>query len=264
MAQNNTEQEKPFCIFGIGELGKMFCDTFADKLRGQCKCCVVNNLAELQEHCASDAHSDDLFWMLIAEYDQDIWEKSLENDEIKRLMREFSVKYIIIHPKNNTVTTTEQQFIRLIGAGDNYGTLVFAMPEMTRKSAMKTMCQALYDIIAACSFPGYVNIEYGDLFCAGRRNNWYGMIYHADCSHSGQMTQIAANIKSQVERELPAEGIKSAVLIMTTEQRIPLMTISNVAEIIENMIDKDARLIWGHVNAESECSITLVVFREMA
>ena len=35
MAQNNTEQDKPFCIFCIGELGKMFCDTFADKLSGQ-------------------------------------------------------------------------------------------------------------------------------------------------------------------------------------------------------------------------------------
>ena len=264
MARDNTEQEKPFCIFCIGELGKMFCDNFENKLRGQCTCCVVDDLTELQEHCDSDAHSEDAFWMLIAEYDQDIWEKSLENDEIKRLMREFSVKYIMIHPRNSIVTTNERQFIRLIDAGEKYGKVVFAMPEISRNSSLETMCNTLYDIIAACSMPGYVSIEYGDLFCTGRSNNWYGMVYHADCTYCGQMKQIAENIKSQVEREISTEDIKSAILILTSYRNISLVTICNVAEIVENMIDEDAALIWGHVITESECCITLVVFREMA
>jgi hypothetical protein len=141
MIQNNIEQEKPWCIFGIGELGKMFCNNFEDKLRGQCKCCLVDNLAELQAYCASDAHSEDAFWMLIAEYEQDIWEKFLESDGIKKLMHEISVKFIIIHPKNNSVTTTERQFIRLM----DHGKVVFAMPEMARKLLMEK-CVCLYMI----------------------------------------------------------------------------------------------------------------------
>ncbi|GEM_PF-4106868 len=261
MARDNTEQEKPFCIFCIGELGKMFCDNFENRLRGQCTCCVVDDLTELQEHCDSDAHSEDAFWMLIAEYDQDIWEKSLENDEIKRLMHEISVKFIIIHPKNNIVTTTERKFIRLM----DYGKVVLAMPEMAHKSSMETMCMSLYDIIAACSMTtGMVNIEYPDLFHAGDSNNSYGMIYEADCTHCGQMKQIASNIKSQVEREISTEDIKSAILILTSDRNISLVTICNVAAIVENMIDEDAALIWGHVITDSECGITLVVFREMA
>lgn len=260
MARDNTEQEKPFCIFCIGELGKMFCDNFENKLRGQCQCCLVDNLAELQAYCASDAHSEDAYWMLIAEYEQEIWEKYLENDEIKGLMDEISVKFIIIHPKNNSVTTAERQFIQLM---DN-GKVVFAMPEMTRKSSMETICMVLYDIIAACSMPGMVNIEYGDLFCAGRSNNLYGMVYHADCAHCVQMQQIAEKLKSQVEREIPAEDITFAILILTSDRNITLVTICHAALMIENMIDKDAPLIWGHVIAESECGISLVMLRKMA
>jgi cell division GTPase FtsZ len=78
------------------------------------------------------------------------------------------------------------------------------------------------------------------------------------------MKQITNNIKSQVEREISEEDIKAAILILTSDRNITLVTISYVAVIVENMIDENAALIWGHVIAESECGITLVVFREMA
>ena len=248
-------------ILCFGELGKLFSDSFAKKLGEGFILQFVEDSDELKQVITSD--SKDEMLMLITEYEPDIWKKHLDNEEIRIILEEVELTFIVIHPKNSIIPLDEHRLIQLMGGKENVNKLILAMPVMNRKKSLETMCWAIYDMLAAISRPGYVTIDYTDLIIPGQYDNWYGIVYEGECRNCRQLRQTAREICAQVMKEVQPEDILSALMIITTDRNETLMDINNVALAFEKLFSDDTSLTWGHIQTDTECAITLVLYCEM-
>ena len=263
---DDTWYEIPWRIFCIGELGSMFCDRYKGKIGDQFTCRVLDDPLQLTRYCDSDPYCLNEHRMLVAEYEQDTWNKYLENDEIKAILQNMTLKVIIIHPVNNAVPSPERQFVRLMGDDPVHvmppvGKVILAMPDRLHQS-MESVCKAIYDMIAAIYIPGFCNIDFFDLVGPGK-NNQYGMVYEASCAHDGQMVQAAADIRRRVEKEMPVDEIGAVYLNISSGRNLKLAQVCEVAGIIEDTFNENTKMIWAHVINESEFGMTLVIYRNL-
>lgn len=249
-------------VLCFGELGKIFSDSFSEKLPGNFILQFVEDSGELQQQEMTSVSKNEML-MLITEYEPDIWKMHLENDQIRKNLENVELSFIVIHPKNGIVPVEEQRLLQLMGGKENYYKLILAMPDMNRKKALETMCWTIYDIIASTTKIGYVNLDYTDLLYPGHHYNWYGTVYEGECRNCRQLQQLTKDICAQITKDMLTEEILSALMIITSRHNETILNIANVVGEIEKILSENTTLTWGHILTESECAITLVLFREM-
>lgn len=260
-------------VFCIGELGSEFCNRYKNKLNKldtQFTCCVLNDLCQLKHYLDSETRFQE-HWMLIAEYEQEIWNKHLEDDEIKKILQTITLKFIIIHPVNNTLSPVERQFVRLMWdePSANFNpdfphTLPLAMPDSSLRSSLEAKCFAIYDMIASVYLQGLVSQNYLDLVGPGEKINHYGMVYKANCTSCEQMDQTAAEITEQVIKDIPTEDMTCVRVMIFSDQEITLNRLANIGDALEHAFNEKTEIVWSqHHVSESEYGITVVVYRKL-
>ena len=137
---DDTWYKIPWRVFCIGKLGTEFYNRYKNKLgikhavcvsdyhyedfepydydlelyaKEHWMFCVLDDPEKILPYCDLKLYSKE-HWMLIAEFEQEIWDKYLENAEIKKLLQLFTLKFIIIHPVNNAISLIEQKFVQLM------------------------------------------------------------------------------------------------------------------------------------------------------
>ena len=246
---DDTWYKIPWRVFCIGKLGTEFYNRYKDKLgikhavcvsdyhyedfepydydlelysKEHWMFCVLDDPEKILPYCDLKLYSKE-HWMLIAEYDQKIWDKYLENAEIKKLLQLITLKFIFIHPVNNAISPIEQKFVQLMWDEPpaNFNpdfpyTLLLAMPNSIFQSSLEYKCSAIYDLLASAHFLS-ISETYPLLvrpWAWGHINPWkdrdyYGLVYKANCASRMQMVQIATEITEKIIQDNPIEDIMS-------------------------------------------------------
>lgn len=217
-------------------------------------------------------------WMLIAEYDQNIWDKYLENAEIKKLLQLFTLKFIFIHPVNNAISLIEQKFVQLVWDEPpaNFNpdfpyTLLLAMPNSIFQSSLEYKCSAIYDLLASALFLSISETypllvrpwAWGhclSLIRPWKDRDYYGLVYKANCASLMQMVQIATEITEKIIQDNPIEDIMSVHGIFFSAVGIT----AKALEVWENAFDKKTDFVWSDNRVRSsEIGMTVVVYRKL-
>ena len=170
---DDTWYKIPWRVFCIGKLGAAFCNLYQNKLGAQFTCHVLDNPYELKPFYDSEVYHEE-HWMLIAEYDQEIWNKYLVNDEIEKFLQNTTLRFIMTHPVNNVLSPVERQFVQLMWNEppanfdpDFPHTIILAMPNSSLRVSLEVKSSAIYDMIASVYLPGLVSQDYLDLVGPG-------------------------------------------------------------------------------------------------
>ena len=217
--------------------------------------------------------------MLIAEFELEIWDKYLENAEIKKLLQLITLKFIFIHPVNNAISLIEQKFVQLMWDEPpaNFNpdfpyTLLLAMPNSIFQSSLEYKCSAIYDLLASAHFLS-ISETYPLLvrpweLCSGLIRPWkgrdyYGLVYRSNCASRMQMVQIATEITEKIIQDNPIEDIMYVHGIffhMSGSVKI----IGDILEVWENAFDKKTDIVWSDNDVRSsEIGMTVVVYRKL-
>lgn len=229
--------------------------------------CVLDDPEKILPYCDLKLYSKE-HWMLIAEYDQKIWDKYLENAEIKKLLQLFTLKFIIIHPVNNVLPPIERQFVQLmwdeppaIFDPEFSHTIILAMPNSIFQSSLESKCIAIYDLIASAEFLS-MSDTYSNLVRPWERRDYYGLVYKANCASHMQMVQIATEIKEQIIQDNPIEDITCVRGIIFSAGSSIIGSIMAVWEdAFKGKID--FVLSWYAVRRPSVPGMTVVVYRNL-
>ncbi len=258
------EKNQRIRMFCFGELGKMFYDIYGNELGERFSFVPIQEPNELQSIKSDYPDSKNEKWMLITEYEPQIWKKYLEDKQIQQLLTNVELKFIINHPKNNIIPLDERRLIHLMGLDFDAGKIILAMPDSDRKMALETVCATIFDLLGSIYKSGYITFDYEDLFMPGHYPNWYGMIYHGNSSNTSQLIDVTRGISEQIRKEIAPKDILYAILIMTMPCSSTLSDISKIAGTIEEVLSPDdTAMIWGHISSETECGVTLVLYRKL-
>ena len=244
---DDTWYKIPWRVFCIGKLGTEFYNRYKDKLgikhavcvsdyhyedfepydydlelysKEHWMFCVLDDPEKILPYCDLKLYSKE-HWMLIAEFEQEIWDKYLENAEIKKLLQLFTLKFIFIHPVNNAISLIEQKFVQLMWDEPpaNFNpdfpyTLLLAMPNSIFQSSLEYKCSAIYDLLASALFLS-ISEAYPILVRPWERflgrpwkdRDYYGLVYKANCASRMQMVQTATEITEKIIQDNPIEDI---------------------------------------------------------
>ena len=299
---DDTWYKIPWRVFCIGKLGTEFYNRYKDKLgirhavcvsdyhleefepyydfelyaKEHWSFCVLDDPEKILPYCDLKLYSKE-HWMLIAEYDQKIWDKYLENAEIKKLLQLFTLKFIIIHPVNNAISLIEQKFVQLMWDEPpaNFNpdfpyTLLLAMPNSIFQSSLESKCNAIYDLLASAHFLSISEAypllvrpwewHLHRLIRPWKGRDYYGLVYKANCASLMHMVQIATEITEKIIQDNPIEDITYVHGIFFSEGGIP----AKVLEVWKNAFDKKADFVWSNKSARlAECGMTVVVYRKL-
>ena len=290
---DDTWYKIPWRVFCIGKLGTELYNRYKDKLgvsyalrvsdyhleefepyydlesyaKEHWSFCVLDDPEKILPYCDLKLYSKE-HWMLIAEYDHKIWDKYLENAEIKKLLQLITLKFIIIHPVNNALSLIEQKFVQLMWDEppanfnpDFPHTIILAMPIGILHSSLIAKCSAIYDLLASAEFLS-ISETYPILVRPWKRRDYYGLVYKSNCASLMQMVQIATEIKEQILQDIPIEDITSVHgMIFSTGS---LKFISSIVAVWEDAFDKKTDFVWSsNVVGASEYGVTVVVYRKL-
>lgn len=218
-------------------------------------------------------------WMLIAEFEQEIWDKYLENAKIKKLLQLITLKFIFIHPVNNAISLIEQKFVQLMWDEPpaNFNpdfpyTLLLAMPNSIFQSSLESKCSAIYDLLASAQFLS-ISKTYPILvrpweLCSGLIRPWkgrdyYGLVYRSNCASRMQMAQIATEITEKIIQDNPIEDITFVHGIFFHLEG-STKVIGGILEVWENAFNKKTDIVWSdNIVRSSEIGMTVVVYRKL-
>ena len=304
---DDTWYKIPWRVFCIGKLGTEFYNRYKDKLgikyaacvsdyhseefdeefepydydlglyaKEHWSFCVLDDPEKILPYCDLKLYSKE-HWMLIAEFEQEIWDKYLENAEIKKLLQLFTLKFIIIHPVNNAISLIEQKFVQLVWDEPpaNFNpdfpyTLLLAMPNSIFQSSLESKCSAIYDLLASALFLS-ISEAYPILVRPWERflgrpwkdRDYYGLVYKANCASLMQMVQTATEITEKIIQDNPIEDIMSVHGIffhMCGSTKV----IEGILEVWENAFDKKTDIVWSDNDVRSsEIGMTVVVYRKL-
>ena len=304
---DDTWYKIPWRVFCIGKLGTEFYNRYKDKLgikhavcvsdyhseefdeefepydydlglyaKEHWSFCVLDDPEKILPYCDLKLYSKE-HWMLIAEYDQNIWDKYLENAEIKKLLQLFTLKFIIIHPVNNAISLIEQKFVQLMWDEPpaNFNpdfpyTLLLAMPNSIFQSSLEYKCSAIYDLLASALFLS-ISEAYPILvrpweLCSGLIRPWkgrdyYGLVYRSNCASRMQMVQIATEITEKIIQDNPIEDITFVHGMIFSNGELKIWS---VVAVWENAFDKKTDFVWSENSVRSsEIGMTVVVYRKL-
>lgn len=304
---DDTWYKIPWRVFCIGKLGTEFYNRYKDKLgikhavcvsdyhyedfepydydlelysKEHWMFCVLDDPEKILPYCDLKLYSKE-HWMLIAEFEQEIWDKYLENAKIKKLLQLITLKFIFIHPVNNAISLIEQKFVQLMWDEPpaNFNpdfpyTLLLAMPNSIFQSSLESKCSAIYDLLASAQFLS-ISEAYPILvrpweLCSGRLirpwkgRDYYGLVYKSNCASLMQMVQIATEITEKIIQDNPIEDITSFHGIFFSSGGITPKVIRGILEVWENAFDKKTDFVWSENSVRSsEIGMTVVVYRKL-
>ena len=261
-------------VFCLGELGKRFYANYGDKLGERFSFQLIDDTEELLSFSKSGLETGNEKWILITEYEPQIWEKECNSNAVAQWLRNVLLKIIVIHPHQHIAQIAERRWIQMMKPRDTCSDkVILAMPDVERSSALNILCKVIYDLISAavCSIidvgpdkknivkPGYISLDYNDLFWIGKDSECYGMIYSGECENTEQICGVAKAIGEQLRKDLEPKNILFAILIITSNPGITLRSLCDVAIEIESL-DPDLNMVWAHNISESKCRVSVVVY----
>ena len=300
---DDTWYKIPWRVFCIGKLGTEFYNRYKDKLgikhavcvsdyhyedfepydydlelyaKEHWSFCVLDDPEKILPYCDLKLYSKE-HWMLIAEFEQEIWDKYLENAEIKKLLQLFTLKFIIIHPVNNAISLIEQKFVQLMWDEPpaNFNpdfpyTLLLAMPNSIFQSSLESKCSAIYDLLASAQFLSISETypllvrpwAWGHcLMRPWKDRDYYGLVYKANCASRMQMVQIATEITEKIIQDNPIEDITFVHGMIFSNGELKIWS---VVAVWENAFDKKTDFVWSENSVRSsEIGMTVVVYRKL-
>lgn len=253
---------KKWEILCIGELGKLFYDNYHNSFEDNYRCHWIDDPVQIQSYIGPEFNSDNELRMLIAECDQKSWNEYFGNDDMKKVLQKFAVKFIVIHPNKKLISAEEYKFIQMMNTEQSFG-IILAMPDMKRLSALQVMSSTIFDMLGALSNREFITIEVFDLNPYQYKINHYGSVYSDKGGSDRTLKEMTGEICSQLKQDIESNDIEHALLLIKSGHDLTLKDLFEAAQEIENTLPEDASLCWGYIHADSEHGLKLVVYRAM-